>query len=221
MAKTFRQFLADSSPPELLEKWGSYLIGGGLGFPSDTLGEAARIAYLAPLIGRAESPDDALPYAGADRNMEAYPGEAAATYRTRLLDAWNAWVEAGTKAGLDAQLSWFGYPDAVIYEDKDWTREPQPWWSQFWIFLPEGTHTFTAAPVCGGGAVCGTTAHCGITGDDATIRGLRAIANKWRPAHVLCRSYVVEVTAPTCGTGVLCGGGAICGGVTAGIQVSG
>ena len=216
--QTFRSYLARISPPWLLQKVGSYFVGTALGLVADTLGEAARLAFIAPLIGRAESHDDALPYAGQARNMEQYPGETAAQYRARLLDAWNAWIEAGTKAGLLAQLSRFGYSTGALYEDRDWNRGPKPWWSQFWLFLPEGSHAFTGAPICGSGVSCGGGSHCGITGDDAAIRGLRKIANKWRPAHVLCREYVVEITAPTCGTGVLCGGGALCGGETALIQ---
>lgn len=210
--RTFRAYLEAISPPWLAGKVGSYFVGTAIGLMEDIIGDAALYAYKAPLIGRRDSPDDALYYAGKSRNIEQYPGETAARYRARLLGAWTAWVEAGTKAGLLSQLSKFGYPGAVIYEDKDWERQPKPWWSQFWIFLPEGTHSFTAPPICGDGSVCGSGVQCGITGDQAVLRGLRRIANKWRPAHVLCREYVVEVAGPTCGTGPVCGDGSTAGG---------
>lgn len=54
-------------------------------------------------------PSDALPYHGRDRLLDQGPGETEASYRARLLAAWETWAWAGTAYGVLLAFWWSGY----------------------------------------------------------------------------------------------------------------
>ncbi len=99
------------------------------------------------------SAPDAYPYIGSNVNLERYPNDTDATYKSRLLHAFSIWQQAGTKQGLERAFDFFGYPYVRVFEDKDWDRGPKPYWSQFWVFFPG--HAETGGSPYGSGVAYG------------------------------------------------------------------
>jgi len=109
MAWHFREYLLHQiPPPSLCGPWGSKLLGI-TALMADASMHSLACAVRAPWLRSKYSPDDALPLIGNERMMSAYPAETAATYRARLLDAWNAWGWAGDEASIEGQFEAAGY----------------------------------------------------------------------------------------------------------------
>lgn len=184
--------------------YGQRLTEGLFALLSDLIAEGANQATKA----RSEStaPLDALPRIGQNKNLERYFADTDDTYRDRLLHAFSLWQQAGTKQAVEAALDAFGYPDAQVFEDADWHRPPQPYWSQFWIVFPYGTHTVSPAantygPTInyGEGYLYGVT---GITPEE--VSGLRRLVHKWKPSRSICREFIFA-NGPIYGTGLTYG----------------
>lgn len=62
--------------------------------------------------------DFALDVVGGQYKLERFPGESFATYRARLLEAWDTWAAAGTRAGIIGSLNAFGIPDVEVYGNR-------------------------------------------------------------------------------------------------------
>lgn len=183
MTATVRDFVADASPVWLTRYWGQRLMGT-LGLLGDALLEGSAAAWLAPRLQRRESPDDALPFAGQERLMPAYPGESFSSHRSRLLDAWNTWSTSGAAAGIVAAAEAAGFVGAQVYRFNEWPlRNAAGGWSQFWVFLPAGSHPYA-------GAVPSTV--------ESFWRGL---IRTFKPATWVCPEVVVELDGWTIGTG--------------------
>lgn len=60
--------------------------------------------------------DDELALHGRRRGIPRHPGESAAVYRARLVDAWALKSEAGTVPGVERAIRLLGYPTATVYE---------------------------------------------------------------------------------------------------------
>lgn len=215
---TYRDFVAALSPTWGDGYWGQRLLGTLWGITADTIAIALSSAIVAPWFHRGgKQPSDALPLLGAERNMPRYPVESHQEYRDRLWGAWDAWEFAGNETAIESQYEAAGYTGAEVYEPKrthsgtgnthgDWQREPVGYWSQFWVFFPKGTHGFGLPPTIGtAGLIIGGGGVIGASGTYAEVQLVRGIANKWRPAHVICRELVFEITGETIGTGHLIG----------------
>lgn len=173
------------------QTWGARLLYA-ISLFTDLHLEGIRQAVLAGSLD--QSPDDALPYEGSDTMLERYPLETSASHRARLQARWETWPWAGTEQGLLAQLAASGYPGTEIYDDADWHREPQPWWSQFWVVFPEGTHTVGYYHLWD---------ETGLYWDEdivwssdrtsEQVSAFRKIVQEWRPAHVVCRELLFEL----------------------------
>ncbi len=83
-----------------------------IGRSLDDNAERARQAVKARFPNLA--PDDALAVLGEERGMPRGPGETTASYRARLLGAWDAWTWAGTPYGMLRQLLAAGYPTVYV-----------------------------------------------------------------------------------------------------------
>lgn len=195
--------------------WGGRLLKTLWGITADTISIALSQAISAPMLHiGGKQPVDALPLLGWERNMPRYPVETHQQYRTRLHGAWDAWGFAGNESAIIAQFEAAGFDGIELKEPLrthsdtlevhgDWERAPLGYWSHFWLFLPEGTHSYPSGTHTfgglglsfGGGALFGSL----LTVEDVAL--LRGIANKWRPAHVICREIVIEFSGPSYGTG--------------------
>lgn len=210
----------------ILPRWMSGELGKGfvgvvVTLIADAMGEMLAEATRAPWLAEDSSPDDALPRVGRELRIPKYPVESVSQYRQRLLDAPLVYQAGGDEETITGQVEKAGFQDADIYDPWQWEREPFDYWSQFWIFLPEGTHTVTApGPVCGSGVIAGTGAICGPVGiAPEVLQSLRALARKWKSVRWIARQIIFEIEGPTCGTGVLAGSGALCGGSSAVVGV--
>jgi len=200
----------------------------------DTSSEGIRQAIRAAWVGDSDigPAEDALGPAGAELSLPRYPIETRAQYHTRLQRAWEDWQKAGHETSIVGQLEAAGFPGAVIYHASEWpTAGRVDWWSQFWVFFPEGTHTVTdpgprywddgSAPLYGsfpwgGGATYGTHAPGSgvgafLWGDGSTygpigitpesLLVIRSIIQKFKPARWICSGVIFEISGWTYGTG--------------------
>jgi hypothetical protein len=211
----YRDFVEGLAPIWGSGHWGSRLLGMLWGATSDTVAIGLSSAIVAPWFHReGKQPVDALPLLGEERNMPRYPIETHQQYRSRLWGAWEAWEYAGSAASIEGQFAAAGLVGAKVYEPLrthavtgnthgDWVRAPIGYWSHFWMFLPEGSHSFPSGAHTFGaaGLVFGGTETFGTLLTTADVALLRGIANKWRPAHVICREIIIEFEGPTFGTG--------------------
>lgn len=163
----------------------------------DLLAEGESLALRAPWLRDSESPDDVLPLVGGERGMPRYPGETAAQYRARLLDAWNAYTFAGAEQTIVAQFAHAGYPGTEIQFDAAAlgpNGEAAPYWSQFWVYFPLSS----GHPVTGNGPTWGSFNY-----GDGTVYGLgvtvgfyqliHGIVRKWKPTRWICRGFIFEL----------------------------
>lgn len=111
-----------------------------------------------------EAPRDALALLGADRTLVRGPTETDAQWRLRLQDAWTAWQNAGSKVGLLSQIN-------VVIPQYVTSDIIEDYW-YFTLVLTPSDHVWTAA-------------------DTVT---LDRIVQMFRPAHVVDRNAVIELT---------------------------
>jgi hypothetical protein len=148
---TFRRAIRDlaRTAQHLSAHYGERLLGV-LALGADLTLEAHRLALKAPWLRTEDSPDDALPLVGAERNMERAPAETNPQYRARLLDAWTLWGQGGQRGDTsDADENNFAQnalepfdvnPASVAthYEPDDgWDGANPDNWSLFWVILTE------------------------------------------------------------------------------------
>lgn len=212
---TYRDWILDLLPAWLRRRWGAAWFGA-LGDALDELVTYTRAAAKADLPKSA--PADALGEIGADRALERYPGESAATYRARLAAAWTTWSFAGTEAGLVAQYAAAGLPKVVVVEAVDWTPEPpdhNPDWSRFWIIFPAGGHPWDAEKTWGNGTwgeadewgpgtwddgtAWGAAGTWGTTASQGAVTLVRRIAKKWKPAHTTLVNITIVISGEVWG----------------------
>lgn len=193
---------------------------GTIALLTDTLAEGANQAVKArfdsPYRGH-NPPPDALPYIGQNKNIERYIADTDITYKGRLLQAFSLWSQAGTKQAVLRALAAYGQPLAQLYEDKDWARPPKPYWSQFWILFPSGTHTVTpGTETFGGGATYGSGVVYGASGITADeVDALRRLVKKWKRSASICREFIFEGVGSSYGGGPTYGDGTLFGGESA------
>lgn len=222
--KTYTSWIGRAMPTVLSKDapWGSKFMGT-LALFLDAIAHSINQATKAPWQIRDDGvPEDALTHIGDDLLLERYPTETRAQYEARLADPWGTWELAGGPQVILDQLAKAGWPGAVIYSTLEWpTRPPSPWWSQFWVVFPEGTH-----PVTGPGPTIGS-----FTVGDGTIIGpvgitaiqlltIRRIIRKFKSARWVARQIIFEISGWTIGTGHDVGeSGLIIGGETAFVGV--
>ena len=128
------QEMADQDTPD----WGTYYqnfyhaIGAACDATADGLTDAVAACFVETC------PEDALDKAGRDRGLPRGTGEATSAYRARLVNAWIAYQEGGTKLGIQNRLSEAGFTGAQVVEDRDWGADAYSgtrWW-RFWVVFP-------------------------------------------------------------------------------------
>lgn len=188
--------------------WGERLTLGFYALFADLLAEGARQANHARFT--VQSHDDALGEIGNTRDVDRYFGESNDAYRARCRSAFPLHETDGTDYAVERALSEFGFTGAVVYEDWEWHRPPQPWWSQGWIFFPAGSHSVTpTTQTYGDGSTYGDGKLYGVAGiTAAAVDSLRRLVKRRKRAGFIFREFIFEVTAVTYGTGALYGSGA-------------
>jgi hypothetical protein len=173
-----------------------------LGF--DLAAQALSHAFRAPLDREEGGPAyDALKLLGRDTALPRYPIEGWNQHRARINRAWDDWPLAAGVPALIGQLAAAGFPNAELryYLGEPGPHgEPAPYYSQFWVYLPKGSH-----PVTGPGAGWGSFnwgdgtlwGPAGIT--FAQIFTLRSIIAKWKPGQWVCRGVLFDVGGPRWG----------------------
>lgn len=165
------------------------------GLTGDLIAEGMTAATRMPWLKDPNSPDDVLPLIANERGLQRYPGETPASHRTRLVKAWDSYSFAGSATEIEAQLAAYGYPGKVtFFPGRDGPfGQLAPYWSQFWLTFPTGTHPVTSeGPPWDSfnwddGHVWGPV---GYTPEFAAT--LHAIVNKWKPVQWICRGFIFE-----------------------------
>jgi len=201
---SYSAYVVALAPPWLRGKWGERWHEAE-GLLLDMVAEGAVQAVKARLLGA--GPDDALPYAGNDRQIERAPGESVESYRARLLGAFETWRRAGTNKGILVALAVIGYPTAAIYESHDWFPLDPAWW-RFWLVLdpPSG---FSSWKLGDGTKLGDKLVGLDKLGADAkaALTLLRRVVRKWKAAHTLCVKIIVVLSGKLIGTGWKLGDG--------------
>ena len=239
MPNNFRDFFATALSPRWAKNYFGERWMGVKALLLDVVAEGFSEAIRAPWITREGITTDALDYAGQERSMPRYALETTAQYLARLRTTWTTWQRACNKYAIESQLELAGFPGSKAYSPKrthpitgdahgEWLRPPlthpvsgAPWWSRFWIYVPETAWTPLPVPICGTpGLVAGSNVLCGTGASVAMVSTLRGLAKKWRAAHIVCLRIILEENAPVCGTGLIAGPSIICGGITQGIDTA-
>jgi hypothetical protein len=195
---TYRDQQFAKVPTVLQGPAGSALMGV-LTLLMDSLAQAFVHAFRAPLNREVGGPAyDGLTLLGRDTSLPRYPTETWTQHKARVDRAWEDWELAAGPIVLVEQLKAAGFPNAELrfYPSEPGPHgEPAPYYSQFWLFLPLGSHPVTgpAAPwgsfTWGDGTLWGPT---GITLEQ--IFTLRAIIAKWKPGQWVCRRILFQVS---------------------------
>jgi hypothetical protein len=143
------------------------------------------------------APGDGLDLMGADRMIERAIGETNASYRARIIDAWNLWQFGGTAWGLLRALAGVGYPTATICIARGlrfsldsnwdlvteilpggWTLGDVAFWSRFNVIFmaqPPGWITMPAA-------------------DDPRVELVRRTIRRWKASFATCTGIEILVS---------------------------
>ncbi len=191
----FRDYIAGLLPRPFADELGQGWFGVIFGLTGDTLAQGMSDAVRMPWLRDPTSPDDVLPFIGNERGMLRYPGESAAKYRSRLIEAWDAYQFAGAAAAIENQLAAYGFPGKVtFFPGRDGPfGQPAPYWSQFWITFAPGTHPVTSEGVPWDSFNWDDGTTWGPIGYTAEFSAtLHAIVNKWKPVEWICRGFIFQ-----------------------------
>lgn len=210
----------------LRNEWGAKF-SGTIALLADMVSEGTNQAIKARFVTSDTFPADALPYVGNNTDLERFIADTDDTYKARLARSFELQSQRGTKQLLEFMLSEAGYPGARVLEDAVFKAFPQPWWSQFVVWFPEGTHTVqigTATYGDGtvyGAAPIGTGTLYGIKGVTAgQIGELRQLILKWKRPASVCRYMLFVIDGNVYGDGSHYGDpGLVYGGVSVQINV--
>lgn len=196
----FREYIDSISPPWLLGDRSSGFVGLTLATVGDLLCDGMRLALRMPWLRDDESPSDVLPLIGSERRLPGYPKETLPQYRARLIGAWEAYRFGGSVYAIESQLAASGYPHARVtfFPGLPGPNGESPYYSQFWITFPPGTHEATEV-----GALWDS-----FTWDDGTPWGpvhvdpqflatVRGIVRKWKPVQWICRGFIFQFGTAT------------------------
>jgi hypothetical protein len=199
----FQDFEVELAPPWLRGRWGEAW-ARTLGLVKDMLAEGGVEAIKARFLRG--GPADALAYAGTDRWIERAPGEGDASYRARLLSAFETWRLAGTNKGITTALAAIGYPKARVFENHDWFPSDPRWW-RFWIVI-DPPHGFSAWKLGDGTKLGMKLLGLSTDGDTkAALDLLRRVIRKWKAAHTTCERIIIVLFGKLLGTGWKLGDG--------------
>lgn len=213
MARNFRAYVEEltSGIRWLRAEFGAKL-SFTIGLLADMVSEGANQAVKARFVTSDSFPNDALPYVGNNTGLERFIVDTDATYKARLADSFSLNAQHGTRQIVLFMLSEAGWPDAELLEDEVYKAQPQPWWSQFVILFPEGTHgVVKTTRAYGSGATYGDVPNgsgliYGVEG--ITVGRLNEIVRlvlKWKRPASICRYLLFVVDGNVYGDGSMYG----------------
>ena len=135
------------------------------------------------------APADALPGLGADVALQRSTLDTDASYRVRILGAWDTWGLAGTRAGILAAMALVGYPHAGAFGPRDWHHDDDAArWARLWVCI------VPLAPIAlrrwADGWTWGDAGTWGSTATLDTVRTLTATVRQWKSARTLAWIHV-------------------------------
>jgi len=206
VADHFRKFVEDESTSWLLGPLSGGFVGVVLGVMADTIAEGMGAAVRMPWLLEPLSPPDVLPFVGKERRLPRYPGESEDQYRVRMHGAWEAYQYAGDESSILGQLALAGLPGAVIYDPWNLAFPISPYYSQFVVWFPLGTHPVTSPGQAWGSFSWGDGTRYGPTGLTPELaQTIRGIIKKWKPVEWICRGALFQVSGWAYGDGSLWG----------------
>lgn len=162
------------------------------GLIADAHAEGTREAVALRFVDFA--PLDSLDDHGSDREILRAPGEGLEAFRARLMQAWDAWAQAGSPGGILLQLGPAGVAAAVLVEGASIDPEIPASWGRWYLDVSE-PHPFTPPVVWGGGQEWGDGWLWGF-GDATALEYVRRVIRKWEPARTLCTGIRIEFSSP-------------------------
>lgn len=194
MSNSLREFLRDRSTSwllgELSAAW-NQIVNGVSG---DQYIQSAALTHRMGWLLDPESPDDTLALFAAERRMPKYPLESVTAYRARLHQAWEAYKYGGSAFAIESQFAAAGYPGVEVryFPDRPGPHgEPAPYWSQFWVFMPFGSHPVQAEPHLWGSFNWGDGTLYGPIGLTIEfMQTIRGIVRKWKSVRWVCRGFI-------------------------------
>ncbi len=207
MAKTYLDYISalTNGVQVFASEPGNGFVGTLFAVMANTIAQGLSEAFASPLLTRAEQPTDALPRLAAERMMPRYPSETAAQHQARLIGAWDAYQYAGHKTAIVSQLEAAGFvgtdeDPVTIYTPATLVKEPlldmngDPWWSQFWVYFPYGSHPVTEPAVTWGSFNWGDGTIWGPPVEPATVFAtIRGIIRKWKPVDWVCHGIIFQL----------------------------
>lgn len=197
---TYREWQPSLHPTGLAGTWG-LAWGATLGEAKDTALAQAKDATKARFVDLA--PSDALPYLGADTQIDRAPGEAEASWRDRIRGAWESWRWVGTRYGIGRAVSLLGYGWPAVWTQREL---PRPELAAMWARM---TLVFTGRESWGAEAAWGAfdwaarlvqPIEGALTAETRTQ--LRQVLRRWIGARDHVTSVVVAFGATLWGLGV-------------------
>jgi hypothetical protein len=178
-------------------------IRAAIGVALDHGFDGLKQAVLARFVQRA--PADALSDLGDERHIEQYPGDTTATYRARVLLAWDLWQQGGTAAGIIAALKSIGFTSVRIYTANGsgmpgegvWPPDGDTSnWSRFWVLIDVSgseVNPFAWVRVLWGDRPFGTDWTWGSTATPGQVALVRRVVRLWKAAHEICGGIFVDL----------------------------
>ncbi len=193
---TFRDYVARVLPRPFSQRLSAGFFGVLAGLTGDLIAQGMSVAVRMPLLRDSESPDDVLPLIGDERGIPHYSAESLASYRARLIGAWDAYANIG-ESTIPAQFAAAGYPGVTITFDAAAlgpNGEAAPYWSQFWVYFPYSSgHPVTSQGPLWGAFNYGDGTIYGIGVSVAFYQLIHGIARKWKPTRWICRGFIFQL----------------------------
>jgi hypothetical protein len=205
---TYRDLGFANSPTRLRGYFGRRLVGAAmllLDSVAQGLSHAVKAAWIKGEEGGAY---DAPSLLASETSLPRYPLETYSQHKARLERAWLDWPFAGDESSILGQLAAAGFPGAEIRFDPNApgpNGQPAPYWSQFWVFFPIGSHPIVGAGQewgsfdWGDGTLWGPEGRDGPEATQLALFTIRSIIKKWKPADWVCRGLMFELSRPKWG----------------------
>ncbi|NBC17436.1 MAG: hypothetical protein GVY18_09015 [Bacteroidetes bacterium] len=183
--------------------------GGAIALGFDTIYQGVEIGATSGWLQSPNSPPDALPVIGRERQLLRAPSETNVEYRARLQVAWDIWADAGQKGdGGTSESSFafralapFGVPESdveVHYEpDSDWTGPNEDNWSLAWVRITDTTpwslwEVGTLTTEYGVPTIGDTRRTVGSTATRDEVTLARAATNRLKAGHELVVDIILD-----------------------------
>ncbi len=184
-----RELAYQLSPSWLRGYWGQRMVASVAGLMQDVILDGAYMAINVRSLRSPLFPYDGLDLMGHERALPRFPGEAHATYKTRLLDAWKIWRQAGTAGGIRHLFTRLGFAIEIRRNvDWNWDNHPENW-SRFWVLI--ATHNWISDGNWGDPGTWGDGGTWSTTATPDEVRAVRNIVRQFKAAHEICPAIVI------------------------------